>query len=98
MKNMNLSLFAYVLRFIRLYILQVYNNSIRSVHKLNPLILPNLDEVVRRETWEQMGIEVGEVAYHSLQPWPGVVAPEARVLELWIFSLQYRSLTARASK
>ncbi|KAH7847834.1 hypothetical protein Vadar_030712 [Vaccinium darrowii] len=85
-------------RFIHLYILQVYNNSIRSVHKLNPLILLNLEEAVRRETWEETGIEVEEVTDHSLQPWPGVVAPEARVLEPWIFSLQYPSLTARASK
>jgi len=30
---------------------------------------------------EETGIEVRGVTYHSLQPWPGVVAPEARVLE-----------------
>jgi NADH pyrophosphatase NudC (nudix superfamily) len=26
---------------------------------------------VRRETWEETGIEVGQVIYHSSQPWPG---------------------------
>lgn len=26
---------------------------------------------MRRETWEETGIEVGEVVYHSSQPWPG---------------------------
>jgi 8-oxo-dGTP pyrophosphatase MutT (NUDIX family) len=26
---------------------------------------------VRRETLEEAGIEVGEVIYHSSQPWPG---------------------------
>ena len=28
---------------------------------------------MRRETWEETGIEVGEVIYHSSQPWPGIV-------------------------
>lgn len=26
---------------------------------------------MRRETWEETGIEVGQVVYHSSQPWPG---------------------------
>ena len=26
---------------------------------------------MRRETWEETGIEVGQVIYHSSQPWPG---------------------------
>lgn len=26
---------------------------------------------MKRETWEETGIEVGEVVYHSSQPWPG---------------------------
>ncbi|XP_076920818.1 nudix hydrolase 19, chloroplastic-like [Bidens hawaiensis] len=30
----------------------------------------SLEEAVRRETWEETGIEVGEVIYHSSQPWP----------------------------
>ncbi|MQI32354.1 NUDIX domain-containing protein, partial [Escherichia coli] len=30
----------------------------------------SLEEAVRRETWEETGIEVGEVVYHSSQPWP----------------------------
>ncbi|KAM1173443.1 hypothetical protein ACFX13_026773 [Malus domestica] len=32
----------------------------------------SLEEAVRRETWEETGIEVGEVVYHSSQPWPGM--------------------------
>ncbi|KAM7515322.1 hypothetical protein LguiA_004905 [Lonicera macranthoides] len=31
----------------------------------------SLEEAVRRETWEETGIEVDEVIYHSSQPWPG---------------------------
>ncbi|KAL8152539.1 hypothetical protein V2J09_010299 [Rumex salicifolius] len=30
----------------------------------------SLEEAVRRETWEETGIDVGEVIYHSSQPWP----------------------------
>ncbi|KAJ4809636.1 NADH pyrophosphatase [Rhynchospora pubera] len=30
----------------------------------------SLEEAVRRETFEETGIEVGEVIYHSSQPWP----------------------------
>ncbi|CAN1787207.1 Nudix hydrolase 19, chloroplastic [Linum perenne] len=30
----------------------------------------SLEEAVRRETFEEAGIEVGEVVYHSSQPWP----------------------------
>ncbi|XP_007013373.2 PREDICTED: nudix hydrolase 19, chloroplastic [Theobroma cacao] len=30
----------------------------------------SLEEAVRRETYEETGIEVGEVVYHSSQPWP----------------------------
>ncbi|XP_058760476.1 nudix hydrolase 19, chloroplastic-like [Vicia villosa] len=30
----------------------------------------SLEEAVRRETWEESRIEVGEVVYHSSQPWP----------------------------
>ncbi|CAK7334794.1 unnamed protein product [Dovyalis caffra] len=32
----------------------------------------SLEEAVRRETWEETAIEVGEVMYHSSQPWPGI--------------------------
>ena len=30
----------------------------------------SLEEAVRREVWEEAGIEVGPVQYHSSQPWP----------------------------
>ncbi|XWS17168.1 hypothetical protein CRYUN_Cryun33cG0044900 [Craigia yunnanensis] len=33
----------------------------------------SLEEAVRRETYEETGIEVGEVVYHSSQPWPGII-------------------------
>lgn len=32
-----------------------------------------MEEAVRRETLEETGIEVGEVIYHSSQPWPGTL-------------------------
>lgn len=30
----------------------------------------SLEEAVRREVWEESGITVGRVQYHSSQPWP----------------------------
>ena len=30
----------------------------------------SIEEAVRREVWEEAGIRVGEVRYHSSQPWP----------------------------
>ncbi len=30
----------------------------------------SLEEAVRREVWEEAGVQVGEVLYHSSQPWP----------------------------
>lgn len=38
---------------------------------------------MRRETWEETGIEVGEVIYHSSQPWPGIVFT-LRFTVIWI--------------
>lgn len=32
-----------------------------------------MEEAVIRETLEETGIEVGEVVYHSSQPWPGLI-------------------------
>lgn len=29
-----------------------------------------IEDAVRRETWEEAGVRVGRVAYHSSQPWP----------------------------
>ena len=31
----------------------------------------SLEEAVRRETREEVGLEVGQVLYHTSQPWPG---------------------------
>jgi len=30
----------------------------------------SIEEAVRRETWEEAGIRIGHVRYHSSQPWP----------------------------
>ncbi|KAL7593125.1 nudix hydrolase 19, chloroplastic [Lactuca sativa] len=30
----------------------------------------SLEEAVKRETWEETGVEVDDVVYHSSQPWP----------------------------
>lgn len=30
----------------------------------------SVEEAVRRETWEEAGIQIGRVTYHSSQPWP----------------------------
>jgi NAD+ diphosphatase len=30
----------------------------------------SIEEAVRREVWEEAGVRVGEVRYHSSQPWP----------------------------
>ncbi|KAF3453667.1 hypothetical protein FNV43_RR04108 [Rhamnella rubrinervis] len=42
----------------------------------------SLEEAVRRETWEETGIEVGQVIYHSSQPWP--VGPSSMPCQLMI--------------
>lgn len=42
----------------------------------------SLEEAVRRETWEETGIEVGEVIYHSSQPWP--VGPSSMPCQLMV--------------
>nr|XP_043629122.1 nudix hydrolase 19, chloroplastic isoform X1 [Erigeron canadensis] len=49
----------------------------------------SLEEAVRRETWEETGIEVGEVVYHSSQPWP--VGPSSMPCQLMIGFLAYAS-------
>ncbi|KAE8669148.1 Nudix hydrolase isoform 2 [Hibiscus syriacus] len=33
----------------------------------------SIEEAVRREAYEETGIEVGEVVYHTSQPWPGII-------------------------
>ncbi|GLJ44084.1 hypothetical protein SUGI_0919390 [Cryptomeria japonica] len=42
----------------------------------------SLEEAVRRETWEEVGIEVGEIVYHSSQPWP--VGPSSMPCQLMV--------------
>ncbi|KAL7590250.1 hypothetical protein Lser_V15G37826 [Lactuca serriola] len=47
----------------------------------------SLEEAVRRETWEESGIKVGEVIYHSSQPWP--VGPSSMPCQLMIGFFAY---------
>ncbi|KAM0026287.1 putative NAD(+) diphosphatase [Helianthus debilis subsp. tardiflorus] len=47
----------------------------------------SMEEAVRRETWEETGIEVGEVVYHSSQPWP--VGPSSMPCQLMIGFFAY---------
>ncbi|KAJ9548679.1 hypothetical protein OSB04_021222 [Centaurea solstitialis] len=47
----------------------------------------SLEEAVRRETWEETGIQVGEVVYHSSQPWP--VGPSSMPCQLMIGFFAY---------
>ncbi|GAB4832885.1 Nucleoside diphosphate-linked moiety X motif 19, mitochondrial [Ancistrocladus abbreviatus] len=42
----------------------------------------SMEEAVRRETWEETGIDVGEVVYHSSQPWP--VGPSSMPCQLMV--------------
>ncbi|KAJ6833474.1 nudix hydrolase 19, chloroplastic [Iris pallida] len=57
----------------------------------------SLEEAVRRETWEEAGIEVGEVVYHSSQPWP--VGPNTMPCQLMVGFFAYaKSLEIRVDK
>ncbi|CAL9059820.1 unnamed protein product [Musa banksii] len=47
----------------------------------------SLEEAVRRETREETGIEVGEVVYHSSQPWP--VGPSSMPSQLMVGFFAY---------
>lgn len=47
----------------------------------------SLEEAVRRETWEESGIEVGDVVYHSSQPWP--VGPSSMPCQLMVGFFAY---------
>lgn len=47
----------------------------------------SLEEAVKRETWEETGIEVGEVVYHSSQPWP--VGPSNMPCQLMVGFFAY---------
>ncbi|KAG8372715.1 hypothetical protein BUALT_Bualt12G0095500 [Buddleja alternifolia] len=56
-----------------------------------------LEEAVRRETWEETGIEVGEVVYHSSQPWP--VGPSSMPCQLMVGFFAYaKSLEINVDK
>ncbi|KAF7838677.1 nudix hydrolase 19, chloroplastic [Senna tora] len=57
----------------------------------------SLEEAVKRETWEETGIEVGEVVYHSSQPWP--VGPNSMPCQLMIGFFAYaKSLEINVDK
>ncbi|TQD97154.1 hypothetical protein C1H46_017243 [Malus baccata] len=57
----------------------------------------SLEEAVRRETWEETGIEVGEVVYHSSQPWP--VGPSSMPCQLMVGFFAYaKSLEINVDK
>lgn len=47
----------------------------------------SLEEAVRRETFEEVGIRVGEIVYHSSQPWP--VGPAGMSSQLMIGFFAY---------
>ncbi|PVH48451.1 hypothetical protein PAHAL_4G332100 [Panicum hallii] len=57
----------------------------------------SLEEAVRRETWEETGIEVGQVIYHSSQPWP--VGPNTMPCQLMVGFFAYaKSLEIHVDK
>ncbi|KAF7106552.1 hypothetical protein CFC21_107273 [Triticum aestivum] len=57
----------------------------------------SLEEAVRRETWEETGIEVGQVIYHSSQPWP--VGPNTMPCQLMVGFFAYaKSLDIHVDK
>ncbi|PHT46845.1 Nudix hydrolase 19, chloroplastic [Capsicum baccatum] len=57
----------------------------------------SLEEAVRRETWEETGIEVGQVVYHSSQPWP--VGPSSMPCQLMVGFYAYaKSLDINVDK
>ncbi|XP_058074534.1 nudix hydrolase 19, chloroplastic isoform X2 [Magnolia sinica] len=57
----------------------------------------SLEEAVKRETWEETGIEVGEVLYHSSQPWP--VGPNSMPCQLMVGFFAYaKSFKIRVDK
>ncbi|MBA0852034.1 hypothetical protein Goshw_000313 [Gossypium schwendimanii] len=57
----------------------------------------SLEEAVRREAYEETGIEVGEVVYHSSQPWP--VGPNSLPCQLMVGFFAYaKSLEINVDK
>ncbi|ERN04498.1 nudix hydrolase 19, chloroplastic [Amborella trichopoda] len=57
----------------------------------------SLEEAVRRETIEETGIEIGDVVYHSSQPWP--VGPSSMPCQLMVGFFAYaKSFEIRVDK
>jgi NAD+ diphosphatase len=57
----------------------------------------SLEEAVMRETWEETGVEVGKVVYHSSQPWP--VGPSNMPCQLMVGFFAYaKSLEINVDK
>ncbi|KAF5725816.1 nudix hydrolase 19 chloroplastic [Tripterygium wilfordii] len=57
----------------------------------------SLEEAVRRETWEETGIEVGEVIYYRSQPWP--VGPSSMPCQVMVGFFAYaKSLDINVDK
>ncbi|KAF8389062.1 hypothetical protein HHK36_025747 [Tetracentron sinense] len=57
----------------------------------------SLEEAVRRETWEETGIEVEDIIYHSSQPWP--VGPNSMPCQLMVGFFAYaKSLEINVDK
>ncbi|KAG0589356.1 hypothetical protein KC19_1G015600 [Ceratodon purpureus] len=57
----------------------------------------SLEEAVRRETREEVGLEVGEIVYHSSQPWP--VGPSSMSCQLMVGFFAYaKSFDIRVDK
>ncbi|KAL4195009.1 hypothetical protein AMTRI_Chr05g62380 [Amborella trichopoda] len=77
---------------------QCVNESCKK--KIYPRIDPpgeSLEEAVRRETIEETGIEIGDVVYHSSQPWP--VGPSSMPCQLMVGFFAYaKSFEIRVDK
>jgi NAD+ diphosphatase len=57
----------------------------------------SLEEAVRRETREEVGLEVGDIVYHSSQPWP--VGPSSMSCQLMVGFFAYaKSFEIRVDK
>lgn len=57
----------------------------------------SLEEAVRRETREEVGLEVGDIVYHSSQPWPGTYPKYCIILQKVDVRVQLGALAIRSS-